>query len=53
MSDDRATTPLPSSSVLEEVIELRRHFHRHPEISFGEHETSKRLGERMRELGLE
>ena len=53
MSDDRATTPLPSSSVLEEVIELRRHFHRHPEVSFSEHETSTRLGERMRELGLE
>jgi len=53
VSDDRATTPLPSSSVLEEVIELRRHFHRHPEVSFSEHETSTRLGERMRELGLE
>ena len=53
MSDNRSTTPLPSSSVLEEVIELRRHFHRHPEVSFSEHETSKRLGERMRELGLE
>ena len=50
---DRPTTPLPSSSVIEEVIELRRHFHRHPEVSFSEHETSKRLGERLRELGLE
>src|SRR6266852_9262286 len=53
MSDDTSTTPLPSRSVIDEVIELRRHFHRHPEVSFSEHETSKRLGERMRELGLE
>jgi amidohydrolase len=39
--------------VLDEVIELRRHFHRHPEVSFSEHETSRQLGERLRELGLE
>jgi amidohydrolase len=51
--DDHATTPLPSRSVIEEVIELRRHFHRHPELSFGEHETSRQLGERLRQLGLE
>jgi amidohydrolase len=44
---------LPSRSVIEEVIELRRYFHRHPEISFAEHETSTYLGERLRELGLE
>jgi amidohydrolase len=53
LNDDHSTTPLPSSSVIEEVIELRRHFHRHPEVSFSEHETSIRLSERMRELGLE
>jgi amidohydrolase len=53
VSDHPATTPLPSRSVIDEVIELRRHFHRHPEISFSEHETSTRLGERLRELGLE
>jgi amidohydrolase len=39
--------------VLEEVVELRRQFHRHPEISFGETETSVRIAERLRELGLE
>ena len=53
MTEHPATTPLPSRSVIDEVIELRRHFHRHPEISFSEHETSTRLGERLRELGLE
>jgi amidohydrolase len=53
MSEGSSTTPLPSPSVIDEVIELRRHFHRHPEVSFSEHETSIRLGERLRELGLE
>jgi amidohydrolase len=50
---DHLTSPLPSRSVLDEVIELRRHFHRHPEVSFSEHETSDRLRERLRQLGLE
>jgi amidohydrolase len=44
---------MPSRSVLDEVLELRRHFHRHPEMSFSEHETSRQLGERLRQLGLE
>ena len=52
-SADHATTPLPSRSVLDEVIELRRHFHRLPEVSFSEHETSRVLRERLRELGLD
>jgi amidohydrolase len=51
--DDLRTSPLPSRSVIDEVIELRRHFHRHPEVSFAEHETSRQLGERLRQLGLE
>jgi amidohydrolase len=53
MSSDPPTAPFPSVSVLDEVIELRRHFHRHPEISFSEHETSRRLGDRLQQLGLE
>ena len=51
--DGNATSPLPSQSVLDEVIELRRHFHRHPEVSFAEHETSRQLTDRLRQLGLE
>ena len=47
MSGDPPTAPFPSVSVLDEVIELRRHFHRHPEVSFSEHETSQRLGDRL------
>jgi amidohydrolase len=53
VTDNQGTTPLPSRSVLDEVTELRRHFHRHPEVSFSEHETSRQLGERLRQLGLE
>jgi amidohydrolase len=53
LTDENATSPLPSRSVLDEVIELRRHFHRHPEVSFKEHETSRQLTERLRQLGLE
>ena len=53
MTEDNQTSPLPSRSVLDEVIELRRHFHRHPEVSFSEHETSRQLTERLRQLGLE
>jgi amidohydrolase len=50
---EEGTSPLPSRSVLDEVVELRRHFHRHPEVSFNEHETSRQLTERLRQLGLE
>ena len=53
MSDETSTTPLPSKSVIDEVVELRRYFHRRPEISFNEHETSTYLGDRLRSLGLE
>ncbi len=53
MTDDRSGTPLPSGSVLDDVVDLRRHFHKHPEISFGEHDTSGYLQERLRELGLD
>ena len=53
MSDDQATSPLPSRSVIDEVIELRRHLHRHPEVSFAEHETTRQLTDRLNQLGLE
>jgi len=53
MTGDPPTAPFPSPSVLDEVIELRRHFHRHPEVSFSEHQTSRRIGDRLQELGLE
>jgi amidohydrolase len=36
----------------ERVVEWRRHLHRHPEISFEEHETSAWIAERLSELGV-
>jgi len=51
--DSHATTPLPSKSVLDDVVDLRRHFHKHPEVSFSEQETTLYLRERLRELGLD
>jgi amidohydrolase len=53
MSDNEATTPLPSKTVLDDVVDLRRYFHKHPEVSFSEHETSRYLKERLRELALD
>ena len=53
MTEEWPTAPFPSGSVIDEVVELRRHFHRHPEVSFGEKETSERIAERLRGLGLE
>ena len=53
MVEDAALLPLPSDSVLDEVIELRREFHRHPEVSFSEHKTSVKIAEHLRQLGLE
>jgi amidohydrolase len=48
-----STYPAPSRSVLDEVVELRRQFHRLPEVSFIETATSVRIAERLRGLGLE
>ena len=47
------TTPLPSKSVLDDVVDLRRYFHKYPEVSFSEQETSKYLKDRLHEMGLD
>src|SRR2546421_514503 len=52
-SSGEATTPLPSKSVLDEVIEQRRYFHKYPEVSFSEKETSSYLVDRLHEMGLD
>lgn len=44
--------PEPPADVLDEVVDTRRHLHRHPEISFEEHGTSRFVEQRLRELGL-
>src|SRR6266571_1935154 len=53
MDEEKKALPAPSKSVMDEVVKLRRHFHRHPEVSFSEQETSVKISERLRELGLE
>src|SRR5215831_21352032 len=45
--------PEPSRDTLDEVVDNRRHFHRHPEVSFAEHETSRFIQDRLRGLGLD
>lgn len=35
------------------VVEMRRYFHAHPEVSTKEYETSKRIGEELTKMGLE
>jgi amidohydrolase len=39
-------------SVEDEVIELRRHFHQHPEVSGEEFETSKKIQEMLQQAGI-
>src|SRR6267378_4606628 len=51
--EGHGTTPLPSKSVLDDVVDLRRYFHKNPEVSFSEHETTRYLKERLREMGLD
>jgi amidohydrolase len=42
----------PRPEEIEELVRLRRDFHRHPELGFEEHRTSGIVAARMKELGL-
>jgi amidohydrolase len=44
--------PRPSQATLDEVVEDRRHLHRHPEVSWNETATSRFIGDRLKDLGL-
>ena len=44
--------PSPSKDVLDEVVDVRRHLHRNPEVAFQERETSTFLRDRLQQLGL-
>ena len=37
----------------QELIDLRRYFHQHPETAYEEHQTARVIAEHLRELGLE
>jgi amidohydrolase len=43
----------PSAALIEEVIALRRDFHRHPELGFEENRTAGIVAERLRGLGYD
>jgi amidohydrolase len=40
-----------NAGVIEQVVEWRRHLHRHPEPSFHEHATAAWVAERLQEIG--
>lgn len=42
-----------ANEIFEEIVEIRRDFHRHPEVSEKEERTSKKIAEYLISLGLE
>jgi amidohydrolase len=46
------TRPEPTPDILDEVVETRRRLHRHPEVGFEEHATTRLVSERLSQLGL-
>ncbi len=42
-----------SGSYFDEILETRRHLHRHPELSFHENKTSAFLSEKLEEIGIQ
>ena len=49
----RADTPAWIDKNIEQMLELYRHFHAHPELSYQEKETAARLAKELRAAGLE
>lgn len=47
-----APTAFPTQDILDEVVDMRRWFHRRPEIGFEEHATSAEIRSRLAALGL-
>jgi amidohydrolase len=45
--------PEPTQSVLDEVIDVRRQLHAHPEVGFEEHETTRLIREKLTAAGVE
>ncbi len=54
-----AATPVTSeelqgaaAALFDTTVEVRRHLHRHPELSFYEHETSAYVADQLRQMGV-
>ncbi len=45
--------PAPGPDILDEVVDNRRHLHRHPEVGFEERSTSDFIRKRLVELGVQ
>ena len=43
----------PSRQVLDEVVDVRRHLHAHPEVGFEEHETTSLIRDKLAGAGVE
>jgi amidohydrolase len=52
VTDPAARLRAAADGVREEVVETRRHLHRHPELSYGEHRTAELCAARCEELGF-
>ncbi len=52
MKDQRPSLKGKGGRYEEEIISLRRHLHRHPELSGEEYETSKKVQEELEKRGI-
>lgn len=52
MSDLISNIKQLSSDYFQEILEIRRHIHSHPELSFEEHQTAAFIEEKLKEFGL-
>jgi amidohydrolase len=43
----------PGDAVFDEMVDLRREFHRRPELAFAEHHTTRRIRDHMTGLGID
>lgn len=42
-----------AASLMPELVEIRRHIHRHPELAYTEHETARYISSRLDVMGIE
>ena len=42
-----------AGEINEYIINIRRHIHAHPELSFNEHKTTAYIADKLEEMGIE